>query len=68
MLLGAIGVGAIAGSFALNWLKARLGPDRLVALGTLGTAFALVLFGFAREPVDCDLRLPRSPALRGPWC
>ena len=26
VLLGAIGVGAIGGSFALNWLKAKLGP------------------------------------------
>jgi predicted MFS family arabinose efflux permease len=50
LLLGAIGAGAIGGSFALNWLKAKLGPDRVVALGTLVTAFALVLFGFARDP------------------
>jgi predicted MFS family arabinose efflux permease len=49
-LLGAIGVGAILGSFALNWLKARLGPDRVAALGTLATASALVLFGLARNP------------------
>jgi MFS family permease len=47
LLLGSIGVGAIAGSFALNWLKAKLGPDYLVAFATLGTALALVLFGLA---------------------
>ena len=51
VLLGAIGAGAIGGSFALGWLRARLGPDRLVAVGTLATAFALVLFGLARDPV-----------------
>jgi predicted MFS family arabinose efflux permease len=50
LLLGAIGVGAILGSFALNWLKARLGPDRVAALGTLATAGALALFGLARNP------------------
>ena len=50
LLLGAIGVGAVAGAFALPWLNRRLGPDRLVAAGTLGTAVALVCFGLARQP------------------
>ena len=50
LLLGAIGAGAVAGAFALPWLKRKLGPDRLVAGGTVGTAATLVLFGFAREP------------------
>ena len=50
VLLGAIGAGAIGGSFVLGWLRARLGPDRLVAVGTLATAFALVLFAFAGNP------------------
>jgi MFS family permease len=50
ILLGALGAGAIAGSFALGWLKAKLGPDRTVALGTLATALALILFGMARHP------------------
>jgi predicted MFS family arabinose efflux permease len=49
-LLGAIGVGAVAGSFAQAWAKAKMGPDRIVALGTLATALALVLFGLARDP------------------
>jgi predicted MFS family arabinose efflux permease len=51
ILLGAIGAGAVCGAFALPWLKAKLGPDRLVAAGTVGTAATLVLFGLAREPV-----------------
>jgi len=51
ILLGAIGAGAVCGAFALPWLKAKLGPDRLVAAGTIGTAVTLVLFGLAREPV-----------------
>ena len=50
-MLGAIGAGAIGGAFILPWLRSRLGPDRLVAAGTIGTAIALVLFGVAREPV-----------------
>jgi predicted MFS family arabinose efflux permease/quinol monooxygenase YgiN len=48
LLLGTIGAGAIGGAFGLPWLKTQLGPDRLVAAGTLGTAIALVLFGLAR--------------------
>jgi MFS family permease len=48
-LLGAIGAGAVVGAFALPWLKQKLGPDRLVAAGTLGTAVTLVLFGFAHD-------------------
>lgn len=49
-MLGAIGVGAVGGAFALPWLKAKLGPDRLVAAGTIGTAGAMILFGLARNP------------------
>jgi MFS family permease len=49
-LLGAISVGAVAGSLALKPLKERLGADRSVAVGTLGIALALVMFGLARSP------------------
>jgi MFS family permease len=51
ILLGAIGVGSVGGSFALKWLKDELGPDRLVAAGTIGTALALAMFGLAHEPI-----------------
>lgn len=50
ILLGAIGAGAVTASFALPWLKRRLGADRLVAAGTIGTAIALVLFAVAKQP------------------
>ncbi len=50
ILLGAIGTGAVAAAFALPWLKRRLGADRLVVAGTLGTAVALLLFALAKEP------------------
>jgi predicted MFS family arabinose efflux permease len=50
LLLGAIGAGAVGGAFALPGLKARLGPDRLVAAGSIGTAAAMVLFALARDP------------------
>jgi predicted MFS family arabinose efflux permease len=49
VLLGTIGAGALLGAFALPWLKATLGTDRLVMAAALGTAAALVLFGLARE-------------------
>jgi MFS family permease len=49
MLLGAIGVGAVGAAIALPSLIKKLGPDRLVSAGTLGTAIALVIFGVARN-------------------
>jgi MFS family permease len=55
VLLGAIGLGAVGGAFALPSWNARVGPDRLVAASSLGTALALVLFGLAREPMTAVL-------------
>jgi len=49
LLLGAIGVGAVGAAFGLRWLRSQLGPDVLVAAGTLGTAVAMGLFGLARN-------------------
>ena len=51
VLLGVIGAGAVAGAFLLPWAKAKFGADRLMALGALGQALAMVLYGFAREPI-----------------
>jgi MFS family permease len=51
VLLGAIGAGAVVGAFVMPWLKLKLGPDRLTALGLLGTAVTLLLYGLARDPV-----------------
>jgi MFS family permease len=50
LLLGAIGAGALVGAFVLPVIRARLGASRLIALGTAGTALALLLFGLARRP------------------
>jgi MFS family permease len=50
ILLGAIGLGAIVAALGLPSLKTALGPDKLVAMGTAGTAAALVLFGLAHRP------------------
>ena len=49
LLLGAIGIGAIAGAFALPRLHAKLGPDRLVAAGAIGTAISLLMYAWAGE-------------------
>ena len=49
LLLGAIGAGALGGAFVLPRLKIKLGPDRMVACGSAGTALALVLFGVAHQ-------------------
>jgi len=50
VLLGAIGAGAVGGAFFLPWLKVKLGPDRVMALGALGQAIAMVLYGIAHQP------------------
>ncbi len=51
ILLGAIGLGAVCGAVAIPKWNKRVGPDRLVAAASIGTAIALVLFGLAREPL-----------------
>jgi MFS family permease len=51
LLLGVIGLGAVAGAFLLPFAKAKLGADRLMAFGALGQALAMLLYGLAREPV-----------------
>jgi predicted MFS family arabinose efflux permease len=48
-LLGAIGAGAIGGAFVLPTMQKRLGADRTVACGSLGTALAVVVFGAAHD-------------------
>jgi MFS family permease len=50
LLLGSIGVGAIAGAFALPRLRDKLGPDGLVAAGAVGTAITLLLYAGSNEP------------------
>jgi predicted MFS family arabinose efflux permease len=49
VLLGAIGVSAIAGAFLLRSLKVRLGPDRLLAAATAATAVSMGLFAVANN-------------------
>jgi MFS family permease len=50
-LLGSIGAGALCGALVLRPLKAKFGPNGLAAIGTIGTALALALFGVARQPL-----------------
>ena len=51
LLLGAIGLGAVAGALALPRLKLLLGADRVVTFGSVATALALLLFGLAQGPL-----------------
>ena len=51
LLLGAIGLGAVVGAFAMPSWKAKIGADRLVAIASIGTALAIVVYGLAREPL-----------------
>lgn len=50
-LLGTIGAAAVACAFVLPRLKSRYGANGLVVLGEIGTATALIMIGFAREPL-----------------
>jgi predicted MFS family arabinose efflux permease len=49
ILLSAISIGAIIGSLGHEKLRRRFGADRVLAAGTLLTAFALVLFSVAQD-------------------
>jgi MFS family permease len=51
VLVGCIGVGAVSGALLLPRWRARLGLDRIVVIGTLGTALALAGFALMRVPV-----------------
>src|ERR1700722_13956853 len=50
-LMAAVGVGSIVATFALNWLKRRLGANGQAALGAFGTVVSLFLLAAAREPL-----------------
>lgn len=50
VLLACVGAGAVAGAVVLPWVQSRLGPDRTVAAGTLGTALVMILFALAPDP------------------
>ena len=50
LLLGAIGAGAVAGAFTLPFLQRRFGADMPALAGTVGTAIAMAMLAFAREP------------------
>ncbi len=52
LLLGSIGVGAIVGALFLPRLKARLAPNGVVAVGSMGTALALTVFAIATRPAS----------------
>jgi hypothetical protein len=50
-LMAAVGLGSILATFALDWLKRRLGPNGQAALGVIGTVLSLFLLAAARGPV-----------------
>lgn len=51
MLLGALGLGAVAGAAALPRVRTRLSAEGRIALGTLAFATAAVALGELRQPV-----------------
>ena len=50
IIVGVMGAGAVGGAFGLRWLESKLGPNWLVAAGTIGTVVAMALFAVARGP------------------
>lgn len=58
LLLGCIGAGALAGATVMPRLRARLGPDRLVALASLVYAATMVTLAWLRSaPLLCAAML-----------
>jgi MFS family permease len=55
LLLGAIGLGAVCAAFVMPYWKKRFGADGVVAMASVGTAIALVLFGIARDPIVASI-------------
>lgn len=51
VLLGCVGVGAVLGAVVLPTIKQRLKGDRLVAVGTTGTAAAMLVFALLPNPI-----------------
>lgn len=51
VILGCVGAGAVMGAMVLPPLRKKLGPDRSVMAGTLGTALTLVIFAVVPHPV-----------------
>ena len=49
LLLGAIGFGALLGALALPGIQLRFGPDKTVAVATLGTTLTLVIFAITNH-------------------
>jgi MFS family permease len=64
LLLTAIGAGAVAGAFMLPGFRHKLGADRFIAVASLGTALALLLFGLAKNPM---LGIVASLIAGGAW-
>ena len=64
LLLAGVGVGAVAGALLLPPLKAKLGADRMVALGT--GALALVMAALALFPM-VPVALPACLVAGGAW-
>ena len=50
VLVGSIGVGAVAGALLLTGLRRKLGINGTVVAGTLGTALAMTAWGSVRLP------------------
>ncbi|MFN7954164.1 MAG: MFS transporter [bacterium] len=51
LLLGALGLGAVAGAAALPTVRTRLSAEGRIALGTLAFASSAVALGMLRQPV-----------------
>src|SRR3954447_11833075 len=49
-LLAAVGAGAVAGTAVLPWIRARRGPDGVVAGGTLAYAASVAVLGLSHSP------------------
>jgi predicted MFS family arabinose efflux permease len=59
-LMGCLGTGAVAAGLVLGKLRARLGLERLVAVGCVVFAAVMLVAAFVRIPPWCSCRWPSA--------
>jgi MFS family permease len=57
LLLGSVGIGAVAGAAVLPWLRSRLSPDAMLAAGSAGMAAVTLLLAYAHVTAVAALAL-----------
>jgi MFS family permease len=57
LLLGSVGIGAVAGAAVLPWVRSRLSPDAMLTAGSVGLAAVTLLLAYAHVTAVAALAL-----------